>query len=602
MARLTKEQIKQMADRAEARSHGAADDSDAEWERGFDETCDKAWRERSREIYEAEIERLALLPLVEWALECKPAAKRLDMPVSTLEKLVRARRPKKTAKAGTDFLPHWKVELWPEPVNGTALLDELRRYFTRYAALPKHADAVLALWTLHTWVFDCFDITPYLAITSPTKRCGKSLLMTLLHWLCCRGKKNDSMSKAAIYRSVESERPTLILDEVSWVLDLKDERQGILCGGFERLGHVEVCEGEGANIVVRRYATFCPKAFGLIGKLTSTLMDRSIEIAMQRKTRNDKVKRLCRRDSAEHTRLRQRCLCWANDNRQTLTAAPTIIDALNDRAFDIWEPLLAIAERVGGDRPRLATEAAIALSGDGGAAEEISVELLRGIEAEFNRTGSAALTTKTLIAALCADEEQPWATYNKGKPISDRQVARLLRPFAILSNTVHQNETGVPQAKGYRRAWFADAFERYLPLPRQLESSQAYKRTSADEMGMSSDFCIRTESEMYGCEKREKPANDGHLYACTDKNPETQVAAGNGDDDAAGFPPVCDHCRAPATADAPVLPCAVEGETFLLHPACRKDWMSETDDLGIPEFLRRAPEEKFKSSNRSIKR
>jgi len=37
---------------------------------------------------------------------------------------------------------------------------------------------------------------------------------------------------------------------------------------------------------------------------------------------------------------------------------------------------------------------------------------------------------------------------------------------------------------------------------------------------------------------------------------------------------------------------AVNGEEFLLHRACRADWLSETNgDLGIPEFLRRAPEE-----------
>ena len=75
----------------------------------------------------------------------------------------------------------------------------------------------------------------------------------------------------------------LLLDETSWVVDQKDDRQGILCGGFERNGFVENCEGESANITVRRYSTYCPKAFGIIGKLTATLMDRSIEIPMQRK-------------------------------------------------------------------------------------------------------------------------------------------------------------------------------------------------------------------------------------------------------------------------------------------------------------------------------
>jgi hypothetical protein len=152
-------------------------------------------------------------------------------------------------------------------------------------------------------------------------------------------QKNDTMSKAAIYRSVETEKPTLLLDEVGWIVDLKDDRQGILCGGFERLGHAEVCEGEGANITVRRYSTYCPKAFGIIGKLTATLMDRSIGIAMQRKTKNDKVERLGRLDNDDHVKFRRQCLRWAHDNRQALSAiTPKAPTGLNDRAFDAWEP------------------------------------------------------------------------------------------------------------------------------------------------------------------------------------------------------------------------------------------------------------------------
>ena len=205
----------------------------------------------------------------------------LGIRVGTLDDKVEAVR--KGLAAASSALPHWANEPWSEEVDGDALLDALRREFSRYVALPPHADVALALYVLHTYAFQSFDITPYLAITSPTRRCGKTVLMTLLYWLCCRGKKSDSMSKAAIYRSVEGEKPTLVLDEVSWVLDPKDDRQGILCGGFERNGFVEICEGEGASIAARRFSTYCPKVFGLIGKLTGTLMDRSIEIAMRRK-------------------------------------------------------------------------------------------------------------------------------------------------------------------------------------------------------------------------------------------------------------------------------------------------------------------------------
>jgi hypothetical protein len=51
------------------------------------------------------------------------------------------------------------------------------------------------------------------------------------------------------------------------------------------------------------------------------------------------------------------------------------------------------------------------------------------------------------------------------------------------------------------------------------------------------------------------------------------------------FPQVCQHCGAPATADSPVQLCAVDGEEYLLHPTCRKDWL----DVSLPPFLQRTP-------------
>src|SRR6516165_5328486 len=184
----------------------------------------------------AKIARLAALPLVQFERERKPAAKNLGMRAGVLEQLVKAERAKNSPLGKPrDFIAHWDVKPSSDEVDGAALLDDLRQQFTRYAVLPPQADVALALWVLHTWVFECFDITPYLTISSPAVRCGKTILMTLLYWLSCRGKKNDSMSKAAIYRSVENEKPTLVLDEVGWVVD------------------VEICEGDSANITVRRY-------------------------------------------------------------------------------------------------------------------------------------------------------------------------------------------------------------------------------------------------------------------------------------------------------------------------------------------------------------
>jgi hypothetical protein len=127
----------------------------------------------------AEIERLANLSAIKYDQEREAAAEKLGVRISTLDASVKAERDK-TSMERKDFLPHWKVEPWAKPLVGAALLDELRKHFARYVVLPKHADLALALWTLHTWVFEIFDVTPYLAITSPTRRCGKTVLMTML--------------------------------------------------------------------------------------------------------------------------------------------------------------------------------------------------------------------------------------------------------------------------------------------------------------------------------------------------------------------------------------------------------------------------------------
>jgi hypothetical protein len=432
----------------------------AKEERDIRGLCESWLKKHPHGEHEPLLAELARLSRFDYDRRRKQEAKKLGIKVDTLDHEVAELRAQNAADK--EFLPHWTVEPWPEQVDGVVLLDALRAHFRRYVVLPEHADIALALWTLNTWVFESFDIAPYLSITSPTRRCGKTVLMTMLYWLCRRGKKSDSMSRPAIYRSVDTERPTLVLDEVGWVLDTKDERQGILCGGFERNGFVEVCEGEGTSITTRLFSTFCPKAFGLIGHLTATLTDRSIVIRMRRKRPSEKAERLRRRDNEAHAQLRRQCLRWGTDNAEALAQmAPAALPSLNDRANDLWEPLLAIADRAGGEWPDRARTAALALSSGSAAGDDTQgVELLADIKGAFDASGLAEISTKALIAALCMDTERPWAAYFRGEEITDRQLAKLLKPFGIVSITVHP--PGMRHAKGYRRTDFEDAWARYL--------------------------------------------------------------------------------------------------------------------------------------------
>ena len=78
------------------------------------------------------------------------------------------------------MLPHWKVEPWSELVAGAALLDAIKRVFRRYIVLPKGAEVALSLWVLHAWTMDAGDISPFMVLVSPTKRCGKTSVLILL--------------------------------------------------------------------------------------------------------------------------------------------------------------------------------------------------------------------------------------------------------------------------------------------------------------------------------------------------------------------------------------------------------------------------------------
>jgi hypothetical protein len=95
-----------------------------------EEVCDNT-RERRREITEAKVERLALLPDLEYQIERKPTARQLEIPLRALDSLVKAKRPK--GSGDDDFtLPHWNVEPWPDAVVGADVLDGLKAIFQKY--------------------------------------------------------------------------------------------------------------------------------------------------------------------------------------------------------------------------------------------------------------------------------------------------------------------------------------------------------------------------------------------------------------------------------------------------------------------------------------
>jgi hypothetical protein len=272
-----------------------------------------------------------------------------------------------------------------------------------------------------------------LAIKSPVKRCGKSRLLDLLEALCHNPLLTVNISVAALVRSIGEDDPaTVLVDETDTVFgkrrgersDQAEDLRGILNDGHQR-GRPYI-RWDPAARQAERCPTFAMAALAGIGDLPDTIEDRAVVITMRRCAPGEQVAPLRRRDLPALVELRDRLHAFVRGQVAKLeTAMPTM--PVEDRAADVWEPLVAIADLAGGGWPELARGACRRLTAD--AAEEADSSpgerLLRDLRAVFG--DAQALWTTTIIERLAELDEAPWADYY-GQRVTDRAIAKLLRP------------------------------------------------------------------------------------------------------------------------------------------------------------------------------
>jgi hypothetical protein len=78
------------------------------------------------------------------------------------------------------------------------VLDLILALMERHVAITAEERVAVALWVLHTYVFERFDITPRLAVLSPASDCGKTRLMVLMKLLVNRPNYSDNVTPAVI--------------------------------------------------------------------------------------------------------------------------------------------------------------------------------------------------------------------------------------------------------------------------------------------------------------------------------------------------------------------------------------------------------------------
>lgn len=356
----------------------------------------------------------------------------------------------------------------PAPDDEVTILDQVHQTLLNYVILPspEAADAV-TLWIAATHAQTAWAHAPRLVIRAPEKRCGKSRLLDVVEGMCHNPLITVNASPAAVYRAIGSDNPpTLLIDEADTIFGgdnakTNEDLRGLLNAGHQR--NRPTIRWDSNNRTLEKIPTFAMAALAGIGAMPDTIEDRAVIIRMRRRTKEEKVKPFrVRRDAPILHQSRGALAGWIGEHLSELEKAEPDMP-VEDRAADTWEPLVAIADLAGGTWPEQARKAILALTGE---AESTTIppdriRLLVDIRTAFGT--AEALPTTVLIERLRADPETPWADYN-GTGLTPIRLAWLLRDYGIGSKNI-RFAPPIDQAKGYYRADFTDAWNRYTPVP-----------------------------------------------------------------------------------------------------------------------------------------
>ena len=373
-------------------------------------------------------------------------------------------------------LPFSEIEPYPDQIDAAQLFDEISDTVLQFIVLTKEQADAATLWIVMTWLIDVVTVAPLAIITAPEKACGKSQLLDVLSRLVSRPLTVAHMSASFLFRAIKSWKPTLLIDEADTFIRENEELKGLVNAGHTRASaYVGRTVAVGDDHEPRLFEVWGAKAFAGIAlekHLPDSTMSRGIVFNLRRKTHDESVSRLGHADSKMFELIASKLARFAIDYAEHVREArPLLPDALDDRAQDNWDPLLAIAGCAGADWVARAITAALLISSADDAPISTGNELLTDIQYIFEAKRTDKISSAELIEELCEIEDGAWATYDHGTRLSPRQLSKLLGAYKIRPKTVRMKH-GTP--KGYDLAQFSDAFARYLPprnLPQQLNVS-----------------------------------------------------------------------------------------------------------------------------------
>lgn len=353
--------------------------------------------------------------------------------------------------------------------TGADLLEAAREAFDRYTIQTAgHVYDALALYVAYTHGAEAFHYAPRLLLTSAEKRSGKTRTMEIAICLSRDPLVAANATVPAIFRSIGDRHRTLFFDEADTIFgtkikaEMNEDLRGLINAGFQR--GTPVLRTVGPQHVPTEFETFSPVVMAAIGNLPDTIVDRAVNVRLRRRKPTETVSPFrASRHEAPLLDLREALAEWIGQHLDELRDAEPETP-LEDRAADLWEPLLAVADLAGGTWPARARSAAVAMTreaAEGDSESSEGMELLRDASSILTMIKSDFIPTKVLLEHLRNIEDSRWLEDN----LTGRRLSMLLAPYGIVPRSNGS-------VRGYPRARFNDAFERYLSPSLPIDVSE----------------------------------------------------------------------------------------------------------------------------------
>ena len=346
---------------------------------------------------------------------------------------------------------------WPDSVDTAELLAGIEAKFRRYVVVPDSIAVATALWVAFTYLVEIAVYAPKLLFQFPEREAGKSTALHVIRWMVQRPYLAVEATGAAVYRIVDRLKPTLILDEADTLFERSTVLAHILNSSCDNSGAKIPRVGPRGEVV--EFDVYGTQAISMKGlNMPGTTLSRCIICMIWPKLPSEVVDDFNKRDDEEFVTLRRKLLRWSVDNAVTLQAA-TPEGQFNNRIRNNWQSLWAIADLAGGEWPKRARAAALELETERDEPSE-GLRLLAAIRDIFGTR--EAMTSADICAALVVDPSGEWANFRDKGPISQTQLAVLLKDYRIRTEKV--SPAGI-RLNGYFCAQFKNAFARLLQKP-----------------------------------------------------------------------------------------------------------------------------------------